>query len=71
MVLAGLVLQGWATGDMPSAVEQSDSYISTLGESFLVGIEEARFKRRKGGGVNGIGKERRADRIGNVVRSCQ
>lgn len=42
MVLAGLVLQGCATGDMPSAVEQSVRYISTPGESPLVGIEEAR-----------------------------
>jgi hypothetical protein len=42
MVLAGLVLQGCATSDMPSAVEESVRYISTPGESPLVGIEEAR-----------------------------
>ena len=42
MVLAVLVLQGCATGDVPSTGEQSIRYISTPGESPLVGIEEAR-----------------------------
>ena len=42
MVLAGLVLQGCATGDVPGAGEQSVRYISTPVESPLVGIEEAR-----------------------------